>query len=967
MLQRARLAQALAFVAVIAALIGALGPAEHVRTSYTWPPHALPTGTPSDLWYTPLLLIRRQPESIYARVPCTLPPPLSTSSRRVIVLATARYAEPSGGLAVTQIGDQLAITIGTRLLGRVRLGTSGSVPRDCAYDLRIDTQRWAIDGGPDQIEQRGPLRQMPTVSGIFSALDLRSGPPPSIDITTTVHASRPTAYQKVGWTVAVVGALSALLLVTLRRRPRPRTIAAAAVRGAVAHAHASDAFVGAVLIVWWVIAPAVSDDGWVVSRLRLFPESEGFSAYYNSFGANQPLGFWLEWTQHALSQMSTALLVLRVPALLCLAATWLLCRWIFARAATWSVTRGRATHWTLACAFTVGVFAWGMTIRPEPVVALLITAVVACTVRFLEKPSPTPLVVAAILIALAVSAHPAGILSVAPLLVTAPTLTRWARTQLAVAATLTTSAVALLMVLLFVGSDLQSRASDARTFRMFGDATSGWRDEVTRYASMSGSLYATPARRAAVALMLLAVLAYLLRPRARGHVVLDLPGGTLAVALVLLIATPSKWPFHFGALLGVTALALASETTRLRLRADRSRGLQPLPFLVIAAAAVAAAWAWWPRGSWNDLDLRTSDWTFAFESSEFSLSNLAAVIPLLLLLVTAGLAALVPGQRNRLRDAPWRVAAWTVPAVVVPVVAFTAAVLVVDVAKAQGWTLARQNLEALRGDEECGLADDLLIAVNGSMQPLPSADKRDARPVSPWVPQTPIGGLKRIAYGFDSSRSVRSAWFELPARAPVGLFLTGMRYRTDTVVLEWGRRHTHDIEVLGSGEVFTDFRAEVGLELRRWRFVAAEELPAAHRLASLVRVKLETKAAPGAAVAVTAPVSYSNERLAGLLRRERGPALVHPNLLMYVPCVQQPRLTGGAVEVPARILVTAEQVSWPLGSGKSPFDGLFDLYDLDWKPLVDPQGRVGEAAVYELNLDIPGATLAPANRVTFDS
>src|SRR5207249_1991908 len=49
-----QIAQVLAFFAVVAALIGALGPAEPIRTSYTWPPADLPKGDPASLWYTPL-------------------------------------------------------------------------------------------------------------------------------------------------------------------------------------------------------------------------------------------------------------------------------------------------------------------------------------------------------------------------------------------------------------------------------------------------------------------------------------------------------------------------------------------------------------------------------------------------------------------------------------------------------------------------------------------------------------------------------------------------------------------------------------------------------------------------------------------------------------------------------------------------------------------------------------------------
>src|SRR5215467_12273451 len=87
--RRVQLAQALAFIAVVAALIGAAGPAKPIRTTYYWPPHTLPQGSPSRLWYTPLLLTHRVPQLLAARIPCDLPPALAHASRPATVLATA--------------------------------------------------------------------------------------------------------------------------------------------------------------------------------------------------------------------------------------------------------------------------------------------------------------------------------------------------------------------------------------------------------------------------------------------------------------------------------------------------------------------------------------------------------------------------------------------------------------------------------------------------------------------------------------------------------------------------------------------------------------------------------------------------------------------------------------------------------------------------------------------------------------
>src|SRR5439155_2163953 len=234
------------------------------------------------------------------------------------------------------------------------------------------------------------------------------------------YGSRSTAVQTVLRALAVLAAVGALLLVSFPggRKPRVRTVGATTGR-ALGHVRVVDSLVGVALLGWWVVGPAFFDDGWVAAGQANFAKTGNPSTYFDSFGVSSSLQYWLLWAEQWLFQSTHALVLLRLPALVCLAVTWALCRWLFGRLAP---AAGRASLWALATAFLVGAFAWGMTLRPEPVIALLVTAVMACTVLFLEKETTAPLVIAAVLIALAVSAHPAGILALAPLLVAAPAL-----------------------------------------------------------------------------------------------------------------------------------------------------------------------------------------------------------------------------------------------------------------------------------------------------------------------------------------------------------------------------------------------------------------------------------------------------------------------------------------------------------------------------------------------------------------
>ena len=961
---RVRLAQALAFVALVAALVGALGPADRVRTTYSWPPDELPSGTPSRLWYTPLLLVHRTPEAVSALIPCSLPPALPAAAHPVTVLSTARYPERNNGLAVMRSDGRLVVAIGDRVLSRVGLANPLAGDGECAYVLRIADGRWSLEGGPDRVALGGRLEAMPVVNGLFSALDVRSGTPPSIDITTAVHASHPTVRQTVAWTVAVLGALAALVLVSFDRRPRrPLRVVAAAARAGRAQLRAVDAVVAAVLLAWSVIAPVSYDDGWVAARASNYSASGGFSAFYNALGANQPLGYWLEWAQHWLTETTSALLVLRIPALLCLAVTWVLCRWILARMLAISTHNDRVALWALASAFAVGAMAWGMTLRPEPFVALLVTGVAACTVRFLERETVAPLALAAVLVALAIPAHPAGIVSLAPLVVASPRLIRWARPRLSVATTIFLAAGALVVFLGFVGSDVELRSADAQTHRAYGDATANWREEIARYALLFGSpIFANPMRHMSVALMMLAVAAYVFRRRRNGGFLLDLTSVALIVSLLLLIATPSKRPWHFGTMLGIIALAVAAEMARLQGEAKRSDRWRVLPLFAIGVAVFAATWAWSPRGPWNTQDLQSLDWILAFEK-RISLATLAGLLPLILLAVAA-FVELARDRRDRLRDVPWRVASWTAPALAMPVIAFTAAVLVADALKTDSWTVTRQNIETLSGDLRCGLADEALVPSVRSMRSLTALGARDREETPAWVPPAPVKGLQRFALGPISGGSASSPWFDLSGGQPVGVFVAGSHELTEGLSVDWGRRDQGRIATLGTGRLRPEANVirEVQPDLVTWRFLSAQELPRPEDGARAVRFSLRGRVSPGSALAVTAPVTYASEPLVQRLTGTTDSSLVIPNMLMYLPCAGQPRLDDGVVETPRQIV--AFLYAWPVGLPTSPFSGVLDLYRLQRFPLADATGTPRGSALYDVDRRIPGALTAPPDKAS---
>ena len=269
---------------------------------------------------------------------------------------------------------------GDTILARVPVGAA--IP-GCLYRISFEDGRWSLSGGAEDIDLGGDIGYMPVVSGLVSELDLRDGPSPSAMVTTGVHATRTTTWQAIGWAVAALASIVALVLVSFARLPRrPWRTLKSGFRRAIRAIRWVDGAVGVSLVAWWVLSPVFYDDGWTIARQRGFASSRGFSTYYNGVGTNLPNDYWLDWLQHWITQSFDPFLILRIPPLLCLAAIWALCRWTLNRVVPSGTNTRGLPEWVLALTFLTAAMAWGMTLRPEPIIAVLVTGTLVCAVWF---------------------------------------------------------------------------------------------------------------------------------------------------------------------------------------------------------------------------------------------------------------------------------------------------------------------------------------------------------------------------------------------------------------------------------------------------------------------------------------------------------------------------------------------------------------------------------------------------------
>ena len=369
---RVRLAQALALVALVAALVGALGPADNVRTTYSWPPAALPEGTPPKRLVHAAPAVRHRPRRSRrrCRARCRRRSP-GASVRRP---SSRPPASPSaGGLAVTR-GDRLGrpdrAGRADRSRARSRSAADGACAcRPAARRRSAGSSRAARTWRPRPGARADARRLRP----LLARLDLRQGTP-SLGAADD-RPSRDPAAAASSRSLDARRRLRRPGLARSRRRdarPRPCGGCVAGCRAALAHAHPADAVVGLVLI--GLVGARAG-----LARRRLgdragadVRRSGGFSYYYTDFGANLPNDYWLEWAQHWLAE-SSLLVGARARASLPRCGVGALPLDPRARARGF---RRRGPHRALGprSGFLVGALAWGMTVRPEPFTALFVTA-----------------------------------------------------------------------------------------------------------------------------------------------------------------------------------------------------------------------------------------------------------------------------------------------------------------------------------------------------------------------------------------------------------------------------------------------------------------------------------------------------------------------------------------------------------------------------------------------------------------
>jgi hypothetical protein len=881
-------------VAVLALVTGLLGiaavlaPVDAADPVLTWPRAGeAPTST-----VVPLSPYR--PLELRAEIPCATLAAVDGEVLRTLP-ADVDAALGSGLVVAATAGTVTIDSSGQRLVTEpLRAG--------CAYTVEADAAGTRVlrDGAP--IADR-PGLITPQVAQLETGAQGRpEAAGLAVEIRTDARYQSVPSPLKSVLLVAHGLALLAMLVAAWRawpgrgpglRRPRPSP---------------ADAVVVAVSAAWAVLGPVNVDDAWYALMARGAGASGYVGNYVYQFNVTENPFVLAQYAMQAWGSLGGwNLLWLRILPLAYGLATYVLLRVLLATALG---RAGRHAAWALAGAHLVWFLAYGITLRPEPLIVVLSAGVLVLVELARRRRSVGVLVAATATAALAMTVSPTALVAVAPLLLALTWLSRWWRAAgggTRVAAVLAAAGAATVVVPVgfadaSLGDVLESVAVHRWYYRQYP-----WYDEFVHYAGLlapadTGAWGKRLPVLLTIAVLVLGLLSVGRRRGTRGPTGRLLATATVltGLALVSLVFTPTKWVNHFGAVAAPATVLLAAALLRSPL--PRRPGAAVLAFGVAAtvgAAAVSFAGPnlWRPYADWgqsfgNHADLSTP---YLLSLLLPRVGPIALRNPLLWLAV-AGLAWLAVRRiRRPLGLTPDR--AVLTAAVAGGVALLLALFTLAPVRQAPGASVAGMNLAALRGDG-CGFAGAVSVLDGDRLRASPAGAALDGDMVAGAPPERdPIPAAPDVATWHDDvpdgagTGALTTPWYPIPPGEP-----------SDTVIVS----ATGDLRA--GQDVTIEFRSGAGTTAvalgpagrpTGWedRLVRLGELDPAERPTEVRVVARDTLAGDDTWLAVTAPRLATAQRVPALTGG--APVFADQVSAVFWPCVDQIEVRDGLAEAPA--------------------------------------------------------------------
>ncbi|OKH73260.1 arabinosyltransferase [Mycobacterium sp. SWH-M1] len=749
------LAGALGLLGILCCGVAPLLPVTQQTATILWPQGADADGTVSDITAP---LVSGAPKSLDVTIPCSAVASLPADGGLVFsTIPPGGIDAGRNGLFVRANADVVYVAFRDTVAA---VATRQDVNRGACSELRL----WANVGavGADFVGIPGAtgtlsVDKRPQVAGVFTDLrvPVQSGLNARIDVDTRFITS-PTALKTLVMAlgvVCVVGSIIALALldrVSGRRPPRARRRVGWAT-------WVGDLGVIGGLLVWHIVGPQSSDDGYNLTMARVAGEAGYTANYYRYFGASEAPFDWYQSVLAHLASISAAGVWMRLPATLAGIGTWLIVSRCLLPRLGRRVAANRVATWTAAAVFLAAWLPFNNGLRPEPLIAFAVVAVLMLVEWTLGTRRLWPAAVAVVIAMFSVTLAPQGLVAVAPLLVGARGITRIIsarRRTDGLAATLLPllASVSLVSVIVFRDQTLATVAESVRIKYVVGP-TIPWYQEFLRYyfLTVEDSVDGSLTRRFAVLVLLLCVFGLIVVLLRRGRVPGAVSGpvwrltGTTAVGLLLLTLTPTKWAVQLGAfaglagaLGGVTAFAFA----RVGLHSRRNLALYVTALLFVLAWATSGINGWFYVGNygvpWFDKQPVIAHFPVTTIFLVLAIAGGLLAAWLHFRIDYAGHTQVADTGRNRaLASTPLLVVA------IIMVVLELGSMLKATAGRYPVYTTGAANIAALRSGlstDSCAMADDVLVEADtnaGMLQPVPGQR---------WGQYGPLGGEDPVGF-----------------------------------------------------------------------------------------------------------------------------------------------------------------------------------------------------------------------------
>lgn len=909
----------------------------------------------SSLSFTPLLLSAHVPQRIEVRWTCDQR--IADSSTSTVVVGTSKGGPSEGLYVVSSAPGTFQLSVGGRTL--IDVVTPRGADKECVYRAIVERERgWVLMRGNESLA--AGASEPPLVTGLKTELHYGQSHLDAfviVEITTVPHGPSASSARTVLRLLALILLTSsaALVLSDARSNESHRwTIVGhlkkrAAFRSRPWRFWLDHVLVTMTLIAWWLVGPALFDDGWVSATVQNFANDGVFSSYYDTSNAALPLGYVHDIIIAGFAAVSTALLWLRIPALLAGLATWLVVRSIVDQGVrNLRIEPGFGVHLTTASMFLLSWVSWNNTLRPEPMLALLVAVSMWAAFRFVSRPDPRMFLLGSVAVALALSIHPAGVVSAAPLILAIPSIVAWVKAQprartLPLGASILIGVAVLILAVLSVGdAAFWSAARGAFTAE---EAHSGrFLNELARYSGLFDAPYSNSVRQLSVVLPFVAPLMFILRRRSQRRPESDIPVLTFVIAILLLALTPSKWIWHFGSLTPLAAAAVGMESNRWRNeRSDVSKAGAVLVFATVTAISIAVWDGWF---GWNLLALSKLE---DLQRVSGVISNPAA----LLTAVLVGSIAVSIAINRRVQSQPsvahsmHDVSAWLAPITALFAVGISILVFAIDgLLLSPGWSLARQNLSELRSSG-CGAAEDVIVHSDEQAIPLASTSltqmvesavitNHSRLQFEPYgVYQRSLGNLPPVeadTWGSWISGDKDTGWFASPWYSVAEL---DIGEREGLVVTTAGRPsfggNSLSVQVASKTDSGIRYGPLMSMSLdqdtEEWQTATLASVVLDESVLAVRLIAVDASTDAGGWLAFSSPYFYGlDQTLDELVSQRGGPILISPQIRMYFPCFVQPEIKRGKAEIPSVILSVG---GWPIALPGSPYHDLDDIANLE--------------------------------------